>query len=52
MLHTITDSEFTAKILNLGAELKSYRNEVDGEEYIWGGDPKIWKCSHTISDNW
>lgn len=41
MTHTITNNKFSAKISDLGAELKSFTNDND-QEYIWSGDPEIW----------
>ena len=41
MFYTITNNEYSATISNVGAELKSFRNEIHGGEYIWEGDPEI-----------
>ena len=40
---TISNDYLTATFRELGAELKSLR--MDGKEYIWPGDPAIWKSS-------
>ncbi len=48
MLHTIANNNFTAKISDLGVELRSFRDEIRGEEYIWQGDPEIWQGSAPV----
>ena len=40
---TISNEYLTATFQELGAELKSLR--MEGKEYIWPGDPQIWKSS-------
>ena len=40
---TLKNEYVTASFQEMGAELKSLR--VDGKEYIWPGDPEIWKSS-------
>lgn len=40
---TISNEYLTATFQELGAELKSLR--MEGKEYIWPGDPEIWKGS-------
>ena len=40
---TISNDYLTATFREQGAELKSLR--MDGKEYIWPGDPAIWKSS-------
>ncbi len=41
MIYTITTNNYSAKISDLGAELKSFKNN-NGFEFIWEGDPDIW----------
>ena len=41
MFYTITKNEYSATISNLVSELKSFRNEIHGGEYICEGDPEI-----------
>ena len=48
MFYTITNNEYSATISNLGAELKSFRNKILRDEYIWEGDPEIWNGSAPI----
>jgi len=48
MRHTISANQYTASISSLGAELKSFKNEATGCEYIWQGDPDIWQGSAPI----
>ena len=48
MFYTITKNEYSATISNLVSELKSFRNEILRDEYIWGGDPEIWNGSAPI----
>lgn len=48
MTHTITNNNYTAQISELGAELKSLKNDTTGFEYIWEGDPEIWSGTAPI----
>lgn len=42
MIHHIQSDNFSAQISELGAELKSFKNEQKGIEYIWYGLPEYW----------
>ncbi len=42
MIYTIENSQFTAGIDSLGAQLVSLKGK-NGTEYLWTGDPKYWK---------
>jgi len=48
MLHKISHKNYSAKISVLGAELKSFRDDSRSDEYIWQGNPDIWKGSAPI----
>ncbi len=48
MLHVIKYKNHSALISDEGAELRSFRDEHRGEEYIWQGDPAIWQGSAPI----
>lgn len=41
MIHTITKNNWSAQISELGAELKSFKDNHE-YEYIWNGNPDIW----------
>lgn len=41
MIYTITNNNYAAQISEIGAELKSLKNDA-GFEYIWEGDSNIW----------
>lgn len=42
MVHHISHGNFSAQISELGAELKSFKNENTDTEYIWYGLPEFW----------
>lgn len=42
MIHHISHGNFSAQISELGAELKSFKNENTDTEYIWYGLPEFW----------
>ena len=44
----IRHKNYFAAISDEGAELKSFRDETRGEEFIWQGDPAIWQGSAPI----
>lgn len=46
MIHTISKNSCTAKISELGAELKSFSN--NGNEYMWSGNPDVWSGTAPI----
>lgn len=48
MIHNIHQGNFSAQISELGAELKSFKNETTGIEYIWYGLPEFWNGSAPI----
>jgi galactose mutarotase-like enzyme len=48
MLFTIRNQNYSATISALGAELKSLKDPRSGEEFIWQGDPGIWKGSAPV----
>ena len=41
MIYTITKNNYSAQISDIGAELKSFKNN-NGMEFIWEGNPDIW----------
>jgi galactose mutarotase-like enzyme len=41
-MNTITNGKLTVSVKPLGAELGSIRS-ADGTEYLWQGDPSVWK---------
>ena len=43
MIYTISNDKLCVKISDLGAELQSVADLVDGCEYIWQGDAKYWE---------
>ncbi len=43
MNYTIENEYFTAVLSTNGAELQSLKRKSDGKEFIWCGDPEIWK---------
>jgi len=47
MFHQISKDGYSAAISSLGAELKSFKDGT-GEEYIWSGDPDVWKGAAPI----
>ncbi len=47
MIHTITNNNYSAQISELGAELKSFKNNK-GFEFIWIGNPDIWSGTAPI----
>jgi len=48
MIHHIRQGNFSAKISELGAELKSFKNEKTSTEYIWYGLPEFWSGTAPI----
>lgn len=48
MLQTIRNQKYTVKVDSFGAQLKSFNNNETGEEFIWQGDPNIWKSSAPV----
>ena len=47
MIHTISNNNYSAQISELGAELKSFKNDK-GFEFIWIGNPNIWSGTAPI----
>jgi galactose mutarotase-like enzyme len=48
MLHSIENEFLICSIESTGAEIRSLRNKLSGEEYIWQIDPSIWGSSSPI----
>lgn len=48
MLHTISNAVFSATISSVGAELKSFKDTAQNDEYLWQGDANIWQGSAPI----
>jgi galactose mutarotase-like enzyme len=46
--YSITNNDITAVIDTMGAELKSLRRTSSEREYIWNGDPTLWKRSSPL----
>ncbi len=42
MRYVIENDELRVEVDSFGAELKSVKNKVTGEEYMWYGDPEFW----------
>jgi len=47
MIYTISNNNYTAKISDVGAELKSFKDN-NRQEYIWEGKPEIWSGTAPI----
>ena len=43
MIITLRNSSFEAEIGTKGAEIQSLRSKKTGTDYIWCGDPSVWK---------
>ena len=48
MLHTIENEKLICTIESNGAEIRSLKNKVTGEEYIWQIDKSIWSSSSPV----
>jgi galactose mutarotase-like enzyme len=48
MLHTIENEKLICSIESNGAEIRSLKNKVTGEEYIWQIDSSIWGSSSPV----
>lgn len=48
MLHTIENELLTCMIESNGAEIRSLKNKVTGEEYIWQIDESVWGSSSPV----
>lgn len=48
MLHTIENEKLICTIESIGAEIRSLKNKVTGEEYIWQIEKSIWGSSSPI----
>ncbi len=42
MLFTLKNNKITVTLSTLGAEIKSVKNNADGCEYVWQGNPDYW----------
>ncbi len=42
MRYVIENDELRVEVDSFGAELKSVKNKVTGQEYMWYGDPEFW----------
>lgn len=43
MIHTIQNSQLQLSVKQTGAEMCSLKSIKSGKEFIWGGNPKVWK---------
>ena len=43
MTITLKNSRFEAVLNTMGAEINSLKSVKDGSEYVWTGDPSVWK---------
>jgi galactose mutarotase-like enzyme len=48
MLYTIQNEQLTCVIESTGAEIRSLKNKVTGEEYIWQIDASVWGSSSPV----
>lgn len=48
MLHTIENDQLICTIESVGAEIRSLKNKITGEEYIWQIDSAIWGSSSPV----
>lgn len=48
MIVTLENDVFKAEICSLGAEIHSLTKKADGTEYIWNGEPSVWKSHAPI----
>lgn len=48
MLQTIQNEYLICTIESVGAEIRSLKNKVTGEEYIWQIDPSVWGSSSPV----
>lgn len=48
MLHTIENDRLICKIESCGAEIRSLKNKVTGEEYIWQINKSVWGSSSPV----
>ena len=44
----IENEKYKAEICTLGAEIHSLTSKADGTEYIWNGEPSVWKSHAPI----
>ncbi|MDP5140372.1 MAG: hypothetical protein NWP83_07870, partial [Spirosomaceae bacterium] len=48
MLQTIENEQLICTIESVGAEIRSLKNKVTGEEYIWQIDASVWGSSSPV----
>lgn len=48
MLHTIENEQLICVIESVGAEIRSLKNKITGEEYIWQINTSIWGSSSPV----
>ncbi len=48
MLHSIENEDLLCTIESVGAEIRSLKNKVTGDEYIWKIDQSIWGSSSPV----
>lgn len=42
-MQVLENAQFRVEINEMGAELSSFRSKATGTEYVWQGDPSVWK---------
>lgn len=49
---TIENDSLQVTVETFGAELKSLKSRKSGLEYLWQGDPQVWKDTRLFSSRW